>query len=147
MTQFRGFSTQFIVFVNNYIIVICRDSNQGPRAYKFCVLEAHGNLSSVQIGPDSYKPVSQEKQVYMWLDWSIKQGLGNVSIQKKYTSHFVQPPSKGLLMDTHTHVHVEDFVINSDLCACSAVSIMCVESSEWTKLGGMAFFCFLVSGG
>lgn len=29
---------------------------------------------------------------------------------------------------------------------CSAVSIMCVESREWMKLGGKAFFCFTVSG-
>lgn len=26
------------------------------------------------------------------------------------------------------------------------MSIMCVESSEWMKLGGKAFFCFTVSG-
>lgn len=29
---------------------------------------------------------------------------------------------------------------------CRAVSIMCVESREWMKLGGKAFFCFTVSG-
>lgn len=26
------------------------------------------------------------------------------------------------------------------------MSIMCVESREWMKLGGKAFFCFTVSG-
>lgn len=29
---------------------------------------------------------------------------------------------------------------------CRAVSIMWVESREWMKLGGKAFFCFTVSG-
>lgn len=34
----------------------------------------------------------------------------------------------------------------SHLRQCRAVSIMCVESSEWMKFGGKAFFCFTVSG-
>ena len=52
-----------------------------------------------------------------------------------------------LCITTCIYMYMYMYIHCANLCACNAVSIICVESREWTKLGGMAFFCFLVSGG
>ena len=44
-------------------------------------------------------------------------------------------------------MHYTRCTVYTDWWQCRAVSIMWVESREWTKLGGMAFFCLRVSGG
>lgn len=56
-----------------------------------------------------------------------------------------------LLTSTHRSLELSKMAIiwhvHTYLCEWRAVSIMCVESKECTKLGGMALFCFLVLGG